>query len=321
MGHCDPWPRDCESSRTMAVECAERPGARATASACPARVSEPSGGIRIQVNREVTGSAGGGSPHVVIVGGGFCGLAAAYELGLHGIRATVLERDADLGGLAGGFRAGGTRLEKFYHHWFTSDVAHHAAHRGAGRSGQAAAAGHPNRDLPCAWLLQALYPDRSDPLLAVVVPRPHPAGDDGPARASREGLAQPRRPFRLRLASGDRGGAGLQGRLGAAVAWEVRRSGGGGRRGLVLEQAEAARWKPRQGRGGTACLLRRWVRRARRSARASDSRAGRRGQDSFSGDGARGAGRTGGGGHHRGDHARRRCGDRDPGAPDRRRFS
>ena len=80
------------------------------------------GGIRIQMNREVIGSAGGGSPHVVIVGGGFCGLAAAYELGLHGIRATVLEQDAELGGLAGGFRAGGTRLEKFYHHWFTSDV-------------------------------------------------------------------------------------------------------------------------------------------------------------------------------------------------------
>jgi len=33
-------------------------------------------------------------PHVVVIGGGFCGLAAAYELGKHGVRATVLERDA-----------------------------------------------------------------------------------------------------------------------------------------------------------------------------------------------------------------------------------
>ena len=30
-------------------------------------------------------------PHVVVIGAGFCGLAAAYELGRHGIRATVLE--------------------------------------------------------------------------------------------------------------------------------------------------------------------------------------------------------------------------------------
>ena len=61
-------------------------------------------------------------PHVVVIGAGFCGLAAAYELGRHGIRATVLERDAGIGGLAGSFAAGGSRLEKFYHHWFTSDV-------------------------------------------------------------------------------------------------------------------------------------------------------------------------------------------------------
>ena len=61
-------------------------------------------------------------PHVVVVGGGFCGLAAAYELGRNGIRVTVLERDEEVGGLAGSFDVGGTRLEKFYHHWFTSDT-------------------------------------------------------------------------------------------------------------------------------------------------------------------------------------------------------
>ena len=59
---------------------------------------------------------------MVVIGGGFCGLAAAYELGRRGIRATVLERDAAVGGLAGSFAAGGTRLEKFYHHWYVSDV-------------------------------------------------------------------------------------------------------------------------------------------------------------------------------------------------------
>ena len=61
-------------------------------------------------------------PHVVVIGAGFCGLAAAYELGKCGVRTTVLECDDNVGGLAGGFLVGGTRLEKFYHHWFTNDV-------------------------------------------------------------------------------------------------------------------------------------------------------------------------------------------------------
>ena len=61
-------------------------------------------------------------PHVVVIGGGFCGLAAAYELGKHGVRATVLEGDAEIGGLAGSFHVNGVRLEKFYHHWFTNDA-------------------------------------------------------------------------------------------------------------------------------------------------------------------------------------------------------
>ena len=59
---------------------------------------------------------------MAVIGAGFCGLAAAYELGRHGIRATVLERDDGIGGLAGSFDVAGVRLEKFYHHWFTSDA-------------------------------------------------------------------------------------------------------------------------------------------------------------------------------------------------------
>ena len=66
--------------------------------------------------------AGAPWPHVAVIGGGFCGLAAAWELGRRGVRATVLERDAEIGGLVGSFPAGGTRIEKFYHHWFTNDV-------------------------------------------------------------------------------------------------------------------------------------------------------------------------------------------------------
>ncbi len=59
---------------------------------------------------------------VVVVGGGFCGLSAAYDLAKQGVRVTLLEAEQEVGGLAGCFDAGGTRLEKFYHHWFTNDV-------------------------------------------------------------------------------------------------------------------------------------------------------------------------------------------------------
>lgn len=60
--------------------------------------------------------------HTAIVGGGFAGLTAAYELAKAGKRVIVLERDNELGGLAGGFKVGNEVLEKFYHHWFNNDV-------------------------------------------------------------------------------------------------------------------------------------------------------------------------------------------------------
>ena len=58
---------------------------------------------------------------VVIIGAGFCGLSAGLEFAKAGWRVTILERDAEIGGLAGSFVVGGQRLEKFYHHWFASD--------------------------------------------------------------------------------------------------------------------------------------------------------------------------------------------------------
>ena len=61
------------------------------------------------------------SSRVVIIGGGFSGLSAAFELTARGIPVTVLEADAEVGGLAGSFDVGGVKLEKFYHHWFTND--------------------------------------------------------------------------------------------------------------------------------------------------------------------------------------------------------
>ncbi|MEU7297835.1 NAD(P)/FAD-dependent oxidoreductase [Streptomyces exfoliatus] len=58
---------------------------------------------------------------VVIVGGGFTGLAAALELAGQGRSVRVLEQDPTVGGLAASFDVGNQRLERFYHHWFSSD--------------------------------------------------------------------------------------------------------------------------------------------------------------------------------------------------------
>jgi protoporphyrinogen oxidase len=63
-----------------------------------------------------------GKPHVVVIGGGFTGLAAAYELTHQNVRVTLVEKESQLGGLATSFNVGGELLEKFYHHWFTSDT-------------------------------------------------------------------------------------------------------------------------------------------------------------------------------------------------------
>ena len=60
---------------------------------------------------------------VVIVGGGFTGLTAAYCLAKAGKSVRVIEADSELGGLAGTFEfSDGVKLEKFYHHWFNNDV-------------------------------------------------------------------------------------------------------------------------------------------------------------------------------------------------------
>lgn len=60
---------------------------------------------------------------VIIVGAGYTGLAAALDLSRAGFKVTIYEKDSDVGGLAGTFELSpGTRVEKFYHHWFTSDV-------------------------------------------------------------------------------------------------------------------------------------------------------------------------------------------------------
>ncbi len=59
---------------------------------------------------------------IAIIGGGFAGMTAAYELGKLGYQTFLFEQMPELGGLAGTFPIEGTRLERGYHHWFTSDT-------------------------------------------------------------------------------------------------------------------------------------------------------------------------------------------------------
>jgi protoporphyrinogen oxidase len=57
-----------------------------------------------------------------IVGAGFTGLTMAYYLSKAGWHVNLFEKDAEVGGLAGSYKVGEQYLEKFYHHWFTSDA-------------------------------------------------------------------------------------------------------------------------------------------------------------------------------------------------------
>lgn len=61
--------------------------------------------------------------NIAIIGAGFTGLSAAYQLVKKGHTVTVFEKDAQPGGLAVGFQEKNWEwtFEKHYHHWFTND--------------------------------------------------------------------------------------------------------------------------------------------------------------------------------------------------------
>ena len=60
---------------------------------------------------------------IAIIGAGFSGMAAAYDLARAGHKVTVFESADHVGGLAAGFKDAGWEwsVEMFYHHWFASD--------------------------------------------------------------------------------------------------------------------------------------------------------------------------------------------------------
>ena len=60
---------------------------------------------------------------IAIIGAGFSGMAAAYDLSKAGHKITIFEAGDSVGGLAGGFKEPGWDwwVEKYYHHWFASD--------------------------------------------------------------------------------------------------------------------------------------------------------------------------------------------------------
>ncbi|HRQ32241.1 MAG TPA: FAD-dependent oxidoreductase, partial [Anaerolineales bacterium] len=62
---------------------------------------------------------------IAIIGAGYGGLAAAYDLQKAGHTVVLLESADHVGGLAAGFKEPhwDWSVEKFYHHWFQSDNA------------------------------------------------------------------------------------------------------------------------------------------------------------------------------------------------------
>ena len=61
--------------------------------------------------------------NIAILGAGFAGLSAAYDLIHQGNQVTIYEASSNVGGLAAGFKEPhwDWSVEKYYHHWFASD--------------------------------------------------------------------------------------------------------------------------------------------------------------------------------------------------------
>lgn len=59
---------------------------------------------------------------VAVIGGGLAGMCAALDLSAAGHQVTIYEKYPNFGGLASAFDIAGTKLERFYHHVFSTDL-------------------------------------------------------------------------------------------------------------------------------------------------------------------------------------------------------
>ncbi len=61
--------------------------------------------------------------NIAIIGAGYAGMSAAYDLARKGHKVTIFEASDQAGGLASGFKEPhwDWSVEKYYHHWFASD--------------------------------------------------------------------------------------------------------------------------------------------------------------------------------------------------------
>ena len=59
---------------------------------------------------------------VAVIGGGVAGMMTSYRLMQQGHEVELYEASPYLGGLVRTFEVGGTRLEAFYHHLFSTDT-------------------------------------------------------------------------------------------------------------------------------------------------------------------------------------------------------
>ncbi len=57
-----------------------------------------------------------------IIGGGILGLTLAHKLSKNGFDVTIIEKSPEVGGLASGLKIENQHIEKFYHHFFKSDI-------------------------------------------------------------------------------------------------------------------------------------------------------------------------------------------------------
>jgi protoporphyrinogen oxidase len=59
---------------------------------------------------------------IAVIGGGLAGMCAALDLSAAGHEVTIYEKYPNFGGLASAFDIAGTKLERFYHHVFSTDL-------------------------------------------------------------------------------------------------------------------------------------------------------------------------------------------------------